>query len=117
MKKRELTAQEKAKQLSLLAERYAGPDNAMPFHPVDQVLVEQMQAAIRHQHAKVEASKRAVNHVLKRIRDDHKVGYLLGAGTETYERLTEAGAVLSDVDVNELRERILPGSAERPGRK
>jgi hypothetical protein len=45
---------------------------------------------------KIEASKKAILHVLKRIRDNDEVAYLLGFKSESFDLLTEAYAKLTD---------------------
>jgi hypothetical protein len=60
---------------------------------------------------KLKLCKDALYYVLIRIRDDKKVAYLLGAGTETFSRLTSAYAAVMDEPVDTIRELIIPGSA------
>lgn len=55
--------------------------------------------------------KKAIRHTLQRIKDNPRVQYELGAGTETYELLTAAAAALWGEPVDKVRDHHLPGSA------
>ena len=48
----------------------------------------------------------AVEHVLRAIRDDGRKAYLLGMGTETFRRLTDAHAERVGEDPEAFRERF-----------
>jgi hypothetical protein len=61
---------------------------------------------------KIEKARKAIVHVLNRIRSDEKVRYYLGAGTESFEQLTGAYASLCDLPVDDVRNRYIPGSAD-----
>jgi len=49
------------------------------------------------------AAQKAVAHVLLRMRQDGRLAYLLGAGSESYELLTEAHAETLGEDVDQFR--------------
>ncbi|HRQ87329.1 MAG TPA: hypothetical protein PLA50_00920 [Bacteroidia bacterium] len=55
-----------------------------------------------------EQCKRAIRHVLEQIRDNERVGYLLGFGTQSFALLTEAAATLFDEPLEEVRENFMP---------
>lgn len=81
------------------------------LHGMDQPLVSQMQKAIRFQHDQAMEIGKRLWHVLARIRDDQRLCHLIGPGTESYERLTEVYARLTNQDVNAVREKVCEGSA------
>lgn len=54
-----------------------------------------------------EKAKRAVVHILKRIKTNEKVRYHLGFGTESFELLTEAAAGLFNEPVEKLAEHYM----------
>lgn len=53
----------------------------------------------------------AIEYTLARIRDDDKLQYLLGAGTETFGRLAKAAAALRGIASDEALEKYIPGSS------
>ena len=53
----------------------------------------------------------AIAHVLSRIREDDKVRYHLGVGTESFSRLTKAYAALTGEPIDRVRNFVIPGSA------
>jgi len=53
----------------------------------------------------------ALTYVLARISHDKDVRNLLGVGTETYSRLTKAYSLVTGESVDEVRDRVIPGSA------
>jgi hypothetical protein len=60
---------------------------------------------------KLSLCQRAIDHVLVRIQENEKTRYYLGAGTESFARLTEAYAALHDEPVDDVRNQVIPGSA------
>lgn len=56
---------------------------------------------------KIELSKKAVSHVLNRIRDDEATRYQIGFGTQSFVLLTEAAAALFDEPVEKVREHFM----------
>lgn len=68
--------------------------------------------------AEASSADRAVSAVLRRIRDDGRVAYFLGYGSETFNLLTAAYAEAHGEDVDEFRKRFWAlCSPERPGAK
>ena len=63
---------------------------------------------------KIKVARKAVQSVLRRIKEDEKVRYHLGAGSETYDRLTAAEAALGDLDLNKVKDTVIPGSSRIP---
>jgi hypothetical protein len=61
---------------------------------------------------KIEACEAAIIHVLNRVHRDKEVRYLLGCGTEAFSLLTKAAALLIGTPVDEVREKLIPGSAD-----
>lgn len=51
-----------------------------------------------------EQAKRALRHVLLRIRDDGRINYLMGPGSQTWDLVTEALATLTQEDLETLRQ-------------
>lgn len=60
--------------------------------------------------AEQQAAK-ALRHLLQRAKDDDRVYYLIGAGSESFSLLTEAYATLAGVDLAELRKSISGAAA------
>jgi hypothetical protein len=60
----------------------------------------------------IEHAKRAVSHVLKRIRDDANVGYYLGLGTQTFHELVQAAAALFGEPVEKVQANFTPRGRE-----
>jgi hypothetical protein len=54
-------------------------------------------------------AKKAIEHLLKRVRDDDRVYFLIGLGSESFALLTEAYATLTGGDVVAIR-KLLSGS-------
>lgn len=59
---------------------------------------------------KVLLARRAILHVLMRIRSDRAVAQVIGAGTESFDLLTAAASALSGEPLPKIREHIAPGS-------
>jgi hypothetical protein len=53
-------------------------------------------------------SMAAIQHVLRRIRDDESIGYFLGAGTESFHLLTVAASALWDTPLDEVETMFRP---------
>lgn len=51
-----------------------------------------------------DAAKKAISHVLKRIRNDKGTAHVLGVGTESFSLLTEAASKLYGEPIVKLRE-------------
>jgi hypothetical protein len=56
------------------------------------------------QEEQIELAKKAISHVLRRIRDDKATRYQIGFGTQSFALLTEAAAALFDEPVDKVRE-------------
>lgn len=50
-----------------------------------------------------EQARRAIVHVLARIRDHEVVGYYMGLGSQSFDLLTEAYAALTGIAVDDVR--------------
>ncbi|MGQ0711014.1 MAG: hypothetical protein ACT4NV_14855 [Rhodoferax sp.] len=50
------------------------------------------------------SAHKAVQHILRRMRADGRLAYLLGEGSESYELLTAAYAEHNGLDVGKFRE-------------
>lgn len=61
--------------------------------------------------AAINAAKSAVSHIVRRLIEDKELRYRIGVGTETYEKVTHAASLLFGQPVDEVREKIIPGSA------
>jgi hypothetical protein len=59
------------------------------------------------QEEQIEKSKKAISHVLNRLREDDALRYQLGFGTQSFELLTEAAAALFDEPVEQVRAHFL----------
>lgn len=90
---------------------YVGPDDVLCLHAICQPVVNEMQNCIRFQRRQLDECAVALHHVLNRIKTDDKVQYKLGAGTETFGKLTAALASIKDRDVHALRDHYIPGSS------
>jgi predicted RNA-binding Zn-ribbon protein involved in translation (DUF1610 family) len=55
-----------------------------------------------------EQAKRAIRHVLGVIRDNAEVGWYMGAGTHSFDLLTEAAATLFDEPLEKVRTHFMP---------
>lgn len=55
-----------------------------------------------------EQAQKAILHVLRQIKENPKIGYHMGMGTQSFSLLTEAAATLFCQPVKEVRERFLP---------
>src|ERR1035438_3624124 len=53
----------------------------------------------------------ALSYVLNRISNNAEVQNLLGLGTESFERLTQAYSLVTGESVDEVREEFIPGSS------
>jgi hypothetical protein len=58
-------------------------------------------------------AKRAIEHVLRIMNENHEVGYHLGLGTQSFALLTEAAAALWGEPVDQVRHKLAPRSVER----
>lgn len=56
----------------------------------------------------------AITHVLRRIHESPEVGYYMGYGTESFERLCAAYAAISDQKPDDVKENFLPIMAKDP---
>eukprot|EP00456_Euglypha_rotunda_P038529 TRINITY_DN2961_c0_g2_i5.p3 TRINITY_DN2961_c0_g2~~TRINITY_DN2961_c0_g2_i5.p3 ORF type:complete len:134 (+),score=27.98 TRINITY_DN2961_c0_g2_i5:868-1269(+) len=56
---------------------------------------------------KLTLAVRAVHWVLHRMTEDPRLAYLIGPGSESFDRLTAAGAAMSGVEVDAFREGVL----------
>lgn len=63
---------------------------------------------------KLDLAAAAVTWLLLRLKDDPRLAYLLGPGSESFDRLTAAGAALSGEDADPFRERLLGVLAPQP---
>ena len=77
------------------------------LHAIDQPLVTDMQNCIRFQAGQLDECALTIVHLLKRIANHKQVRYYCGAGTETYDRLTKALALILGVDQAEICARLL----------
>lgn len=55
--------------------------------------------------AEQQATK-ALKHLLQKLKDDDRLYYLIGAGSQSFDLLTEAYATLAGVDLAELRKSV-----------
>jgi hypothetical protein len=73
---------------------------------------------VAEQEQQLEKAKRAIKHVLTRIRDNPEVRYQMGAGTQSYELLKDAASSLFEKTHEQVEESTLgmpPCEASRPG--
>lgn len=63
-----------------------------------------------------EQACRAINHVLRRIRDDSRIGYYMGVCSESFDLLTEAFATLKQLPVEQVRKSYAPRNARNPAK-
>jgi hypothetical protein len=61
-----------------------------------------------------EQARRAIRHVLVRIRDDSSVGYYLGQASQSFALLTEAYAALTGRDAAEVCRTYAPQHPKHP---
>ncbi len=90
---------------------YAGPEDVMCLHALAQPLVHDLQEVIRFQKQQLETCADAIAYTLGRIAKERSARDVMGTCTETYERLTNALAEASNLDVDALRDQFIPGSA------
>lgn len=64
--------------------------------------------------SKIKIAKRAILHVLMRIKKDEQVARKFGAGSECFDLLTAAASALSGEPLSEIRDNISPGSSGLP---
>lgn len=57
-------------------------------------------------------AKTALRGVARKIKNEPKVAYHIGAGSQTFEDVTAALAALDEKDVHQLRDSLIPGSAD-----
>ena len=62
----------------------------------------------------VSQARQAIGHVLRQIRDRSEVGYYLGYATQSFERLTEAYALLTNENLEAVQEAFAPRKACNP---
>ncbi len=62
----------------------------------------------------LEQARKAIRHILRRIKDDPFVAWYLGVGTESFELLVEAFATLTGDEKLDILERFLPVEAKDP---
>lgn len=91
---------------------WTGDADVMCLHAICQPVVNEAQGCIRFQRQQLDACAAALHYVLDRVRTEERIRMLLGAGTETFERLTAALANASDRDVDAVRDHYIPGSAK-----
>ena len=61
---------------------------------------------------KIKKAKDAIHHTLTAICDDPRKFYLMGYGTGSYDKLTDAHATLWEVDVEKVRKQAKPRNEE-----
>lgn len=83
----------------------------MCLHAICQPVVNEAQAVIRHQRDQLDRCAQALDYLFLRLHDEERLRQLIGAGTETFERLTAIQAEILGTDVDLLRDQIIPGSA------
>jgi hypothetical protein len=93
------------------AAHFAGNCDVLCLHALAQPLVDEMQNVIRYQQTIIDRELKAIEYVLNRIQNSESVSYVIGAGTETFGKLTEAKAIATGLDVEGIRNEVLPGSA------
>jgi NMD protein affecting ribosome stability and mRNA decay len=59
-------------------------------------------------------AKKAIQHVLTQIRDDSSIGWYMGYGTQSFDLLTRAAAVLWGEDHGKVEEMFMPKNAKDP---
>lgn len=59
-------------------------------------------------------SRRAILHILTRIRTHSGIGYYCGSGTQTFSLLTEAYATLTGEPVERIRDQFAPTAPKDP---
>lgn len=59
-----------------------------------------------------QSCKKALSHVLHKIKDNPRVQYELGAGTQCFELVTAAAALLWNQPVDTVRDHFIPGSSQ-----
>ena len=62
-------------------------------------------------------AKKAILHMLSRIRDHEHIGWYCGFGTQAFDLLTEAAATLCGKPVREIREAYLPKNPKDPRKR
>lgn len=65
-------------------------------------------------HHKLELASRAVTWLLRRMAADPRLAYLIGFGSESFDRLAAAGAALVGEELDVFRERHLLSLATQP---
>ncbi len=91
---------------------FSGPEDVMCLHAICQPLATDMQEVIRFQRAQlVRITQHAVKYLLIRISREAALREQIGAGTETFERLTAVYAEATGLDVDAVRDHYIPGSA------
>jgi hypothetical protein len=61
-----------------------------------------------------EQAKKALNHILNRIRVDPIIGWYLGYGTQSFSLLTEAYAALFSKSLKEVQDEFMPENPRDP---
>jgi hypothetical protein len=64
-----------------------------------------------------EQAKKAIQHILIRIRDDSNIGWYMGLGTAAFTMLTEAAASLYGEPIEKVREAFLPRDPKDPRKR
>jgi glycerate-2-kinase len=54
---------------------------------------------------------KAIKHLLQRVKDDDSVYFLIGAGSQSFDLLTEAYATLTGNDLSVIRKELMSKSA------
>lgn len=62
----------------------------------------------------IDQARRALTHMLGRIKHDPSLAYLTGVGTDAWSKLTEALASIDGLDVRVVRTSYLPPRSENP---
>jgi len=62
----------------------------------------------------LDAAKKAIQHVLGRIRDDATIGWYMGYGTESFDLLTKASSGIWNEPLKKVQEMFMPRNAKDP---
>ena len=60
------------------------------------------------------AAKKAIQHVLGRIRDHETIGWYMGCGTESFDLLTKAASALWNEPLEKVQAMFQPRTAKDP---
>lgn len=97
--------------LDLKLREFGGDADIICLHAIDQQLVTEMQETIRDLLDQRERIGGVIRGLLNKIKADDRYRYLMGAGTQTFADLTQSYALASTLDVDAIRETVIPGSA------